>query len=248
MSGSKTAFLFIPGAWCPGYYNHYVTEKLQALGHEAIYVDLPSSGKKSGAPGLEDDASHVRAKAAAILDSGKDLVIAGNSYGGFVAQESSKGLTRADRGEGGQLKHIILIASLFAKKGQTMKDLVGDQVPIPEENEWIEAPPGEMAYKAFFGSLSEEDGLRYGNMIWQQSVRALVEPLTFTAWETVPTTTVVAGKDLALNPQTQIESFEEAQKTGAKGLRKVILEQGDHVTMLASSSEIVNICLEVAGL
>ncbi|KAL1608073.1 hypothetical protein SLS60_003012 [Paraconiothyrium brasiliense] len=128
-----------------------------------------------------------------------------------------------------------------------MKDLVDGQVPIPEENEWIEAPPGEVAYKAFFGSLSEDEGVKYGNMFREQSTRALIEPLTFAAWETVPTTMVVAGKDLALKPQTQSESFENAQKTGVKGLRKVVLADAEHITMLSSPEDMVAVCVEIAG-
>ncbi|KAJ4353660.1 uncharacterized protein N0V89_005390 [Didymosphaeria variabile] len=244
---ANTAFLFVPGAWCPGFYNHKVTDKLQALGYHAVYVDLPSSGKKDDAPGLQEDASHVRTHAAAILDSGSNLVIAGNSYGAFVAQEACEGLTKASRPDGSHVCHIVIIASFFARKGQTMKDLVDGQVPIPEDNEWLEAPPGDAAYKAFFSSLSEDEGLKYGNMLREQSTRALVEPLTFAAWETVPTTMVVAGKDLALKPQTQSESFEDAQKTGIKGLRKVVLADGEHVTMLSSPDDIVDVCVGIAG-
>lgn len=46
MYTTKTAFTFIPGAWCPGYYYHKVTEKLQSLGYSAQYIDLPSVEKR----------------------------------------------------------------------------------------------------------------------------------------------------------------------------------------------------------
>jgi hypothetical protein len=205
MSPSKTAFLFVPGAWCPGYYYHKVAEKLQAQGHEAVYVDLPSVGRKDDAPGLQDDAAYVHSKATALLDAGNDLVIVGNSYGGFVTVEACKGLVEKRTSSSGQLKHIITINSPLGQKGQSADDLVGDQAPIPKDSTdpWIDPIPGAIAYQVFFGSLGEEEGIKYGNMVAAQSLRALLEPLTFAAYEEVPCTVVISGKDIAFKTETQ---------------------------------------------
>jgi pimeloyl-ACP methyl ester carboxylesterase len=202
MSSSNTAFLFVPGAWCPGYYYHKVTKKLQDLGHSATYTDLPSVGRKDIVPGLDDDAAHVRIQANALLDAGKDVVIVGNSYGGFVVLEACKGLTHRDG-----LKHIITINSPLALKGQTMQDLVGDQAPVPKDDtkSWIEAGPVELGLMVFFGSLPEEEGRKYAAMVKEQSVKPLREPLSFAAYEEVPCTAVISGKDLAFKTQSQHE-------------------------------------------
>jgi hypothetical protein len=40
---------------------------------------------------------------------------------------------------------------------------------------------------------------------------------------------------------------ENVEKSGVKGLRKVVLGDGDHVPMLGFADRIVEICLEAAG-
>jgi pimeloyl-ACP methyl ester carboxylesterase len=203
----KTAFLFVPGAFCPGSYYHKVTSNLQARGHEAEYLDLPSVGRKDPAPGLQDDASHIRAHATALLDAGKDLVLVGNSYGGFAILEACKGLLNRDASTSGQVKRIVTINSPLAQKGQSMKDLVGDLAPIPEDDSepWVEPGPVEFGQIVFFGSLGEEEGRRYAGMTRAQSVKPLLEPLSFAALKEVECTVVVSEKDLAYKKERQDE-------------------------------------------
>lgn len=216
MSTPKVAFLCVPGSWCPGYYFHKLTEKLQANGYNATFVDLPSVGRKDEAPGLQDDVAHVRAKGNALLDAGYDLILVGNSYGGFVVLESSKTLVGKSTSNRGSLKHMITINSPSAKPGQSMFDLVGDQAPIPKDSTdpWIEAVPAEFAYRGLFGSLPEEEGLKYGAMVGAQSMKPLLEPLTFAAYEQVPCTAIICGKDIAFKPETQhkVGSYKRCDK------------------------------------
>ncbi|KAF2679400.1 alpha/beta-hydrolase [Lentithecium fluviatile CBS 122367] len=253
MAASKVAFLFVPGSWCPGYYFHKVSSKLEAQGYTAISVNLPSVGRKDLIPGLEDDAAHVRSEATAFLDAGKDVVIVGNSYGGFVTLEACKGLPRklddASKEGSGILKHIVTINSPLAQKGQSMQDLVGDQAPIPKDSTdpWIEPVPGELGYRVLFGSLNEEEGMKYAGMVQAQCIKPLLEPLTFVGYEEVGCTAVISGKDLAFKKEKQFELFEKAAQR-AKAMRKVVLEEGDHVPMLGFPDDIVRVCLEVAAL
>jgi pimeloyl-ACP methyl ester carboxylesterase len=247
MSAQKTAFLFVPGAWCPGFYFHKVTEKLQVQGYEAQYVDLPSVGKKDVAPDLEDDVAIVRSAAIALLDAGNNLIIGGNSYGGFVTLESCKSLVESARpNSAGHLVHILIIDSFLAEVGDTMKDLA-EGAPVPDniDDPWIEPVPGVLGYQFFCGSLPAEEGMKYGNMIEAQSVKPMFDPLTFAAYEEVPTTMVIGGRDIALKPERQHESFDKAVKRGVKGLRKVVIEEGDHCPMLNAPDAVVKACLDV---
>lgn len=206
---SKSAFLFVPGAWCPSTYFEKVASKLHAQGHSAVAIDLPSVGRKDFMPGLQDDAGHVRSKACELLSTGKHLTIVGNSYGGFVTLEACKGLLEKEKiGEnGGVLRSIVTINSPLAQKGQSMNDLVGDQAPIPQDptDPWIEPVPGELGYRVLFGSLGEEEGLEYAAMAKAQCVKPLLEPLSYAAYEEVDCTVVISEKDLAFKPETQNE-------------------------------------------
>ena len=63
------------GAWC---WDKLVPE-LEALGHEALTIDLPGSGER-----MEEEASHTSWRAAfrEVVDDGDVLV--GHSQGGFA--------------------------------------------------------------------------------------------------------------------------------------------------------------------
>ncbi|KAF1952698.1 alpha/beta-hydrolase [Byssothecium circinans] len=250
MAAKNTAFLFVPGAWCPGYYFHKVTEKLEAQGYETKSIDNATLGKQEIAPPLEDDLNRVRSVAASFLDRGKDLVIVASSYGGFVTSESCKTLVKSARKDSpGELKHIVLLGSVMPEVGERMKDLV-ERAPLPEsadEHSWVEVLDAEQNYQQLFGSLPEDEGLKYGKLAKAQSMRSMFEPLTFAAYEHVPTTMVIPGRDLVLPPEFQDSMFERAVKRGVKGLRKVVLEEGDHLPMLNVPDECVRICLEAAA-
>ncbi|KAF2241764.1 alpha/beta-hydrolase [Trematosphaeria pertusa] len=252
MSHSTTAFLFVPGAWCPSTYYSKVVSLLTAQGYTAFAFNLPSCGKKDTVPTFADDVTHIRSHATSLLDAGKDVVIVGNSYGGFVTLESCKGLAKKDREAdgktGGTLKGIILIGSFLAEVGNTMKELTAGHVPLPPDlsDPWIEPVPGDAGYRFLCGSLPEEEGLKWGNMVRAQCVAPFVEPLTYAAYEEVPTTMVIGGKDVALPPDVQHESFRKAEERGAKGLRKVVIEGADHCAMLNSPEEVARVCVEAA--
>lgn len=73
-----TTFVLVPGAGGQAWYWHRVVPALRASGHEAIAVDLPAT---------DDDAGFVEyadAVVAAIGDRRGDLVLVGQSLGGFT--------------------------------------------------------------------------------------------------------------------------------------------------------------------
>jgi pimeloyl-ACP methyl ester carboxylesterase len=257
MPPSSTVFLCVPGGFCPGAYFHKVVSLLQEKGYEATALDLPSmdaSLRDQGkAPGMYDDAAYVRSSVSKSLDEGKDAIIVASSYGGAVTFEACKGLTKEQRGkEGGELKHLILLGVLLCESGLTVKELIGeDFVPTVDSagltsTTHLPPLPASIGGRLLCGSLLEEEQAHYLAMAKSISIQAFVEPLTYVGWKDVPTTLVIGEKDVILSPQKQEDSFAEAvRRTGGKGLKKVIVEGGDHLTMLSHAEEIVEVCLDV---
>jgi pimeloyl-ACP methyl ester carboxylesterase len=255
MSTSGTVFFFVPGGFCPGAYFHKVVSLLQEKGYEATALDLPSmdaSLRDQGkAPGMYDDAAYVRSTVSKSLDEGKDVVIVASSYGGAVTFEACKGLTKEQKGkEGGELKHLILLGVLLCEPGLTVKELIGEDFdPVvgsvgATSTTHIPPLPASVAGHLLCGSLSEEEQAHYLAMAKPISIQAFVEPITYVGWKDVPTTLVIGEKDVILSPQKQEESFDEAVRTtGGKGLKKVVVKDGDHLTMLCHAEEIVDVCL-----
>jgi pimeloyl-ACP methyl ester carboxylesterase len=265
MSPQSTAFFFVPGAFCPGTYFHKVVDELRSQGYYARALDLPSMDtklkEKGELPGLYADATYVREAILGALDhshESKNVVLVASSYGGAVAFEACKGITAEERREtrtgqdgGGILKHLVLLGSLLAEPGPTAQELVG--APIPDDPETnrpvshINALDTGLAGAVLCGSLPKEKQEYYGAMGKAISAQAFLEPLTFAAFEKVPTTLVIGAKDLALPPEKQHEYFDKAVERGVNGLRKVIVEDGDHLTMLSNPEVVVKVCLDAAG-
>jgi pimeloyl-ACP methyl ester carboxylesterase len=246
----KPSFIFVPGSWCPGRYYEKVIAILQSAGYEAIALDLLSVGKKDYVPTGYNDAAHVRAKATEVLDQGKDVILVANSYGGWVVQEASKGLAREDRASGGAVVHLVLLDTLLVPEGATFSSLVAQYVPMPITDpniEWIEPMPGEHAGSFLFGTMPEEEQLHYGKMAAAQSAKALTDPLTYAAWQHIPTTSVIGEDDLALPPGVQHENVDKAIADGkATKLKKIVIKGGAHCPMLSHPDEVVQICLDAA--
>jgi pimeloyl-ACP methyl ester carboxylesterase len=249
---SKLCFLCLPGAWCPSTFYEKVIAKLLAQDYEAIALDPPSSLQESdtSAPGFYDDANFVRATIEELSSAGKTVIVVGNSYGGFLATEACKGLLQPDRlsaGKKGGVAHIIIIGSLLAAKGKSVGDMLAGHIPLDfgAPQDWFPPAPAEISWRTFFGSLPEEEGLKYGGMMRSHSSKSFMEPITFTAHEYIPTTVVIGSKDLALAAKVQEDRVDEVIAKGNNNIKKILIE-ADHIPMLAQADEIVKIFLEAA--
>jgi pimeloyl-ACP methyl ester carboxylesterase len=72
------SFVLIPGAGGAAWYWHRVAPLLEALGHDAVAVDLPGD---DGGAGLQEYAAITRA----AVDCYNEVVLVGQSLGGFTA-------------------------------------------------------------------------------------------------------------------------------------------------------------------
>jgi pimeloyl-ACP methyl ester carboxylesterase len=255
MSPQTTTFIFVPGAFSPSHYFHKVLSLLHSRGYTtSLALDLPSMDATLHAqnltPGLYADASFVRDTITTHLSSGEDVILVGNSYGGAVASEAAKGLihpNQAKQDGKGALKHIILINSLMADTTFTIADLVGGNLPLDTSSPTI--PPIDPSYagSVLFPSLPLAEQIELANMGIPISSKAFLEPLTYAAWRDVEYTVVIGGNDVPAPRERQEEFYDKAVGSGAKGARKVVVEGGDHLTMLSHPEEVVKVCLEAAG-
>lgn len=259
MPSPKATFIFVPGAFSPAQYFHKVTALLHSSDYTTHALDLPSMDaslhEQGQRPGLYTDAAHVRHFARSVLNAGQDVILVGSSYGGAVAMEACKDLPPLQPSETGQapgrITHLILLGSLMASPGFTIKDLVGGNIPInpstslPED--FIDSIDPTMAGTILCGSLPKAEQDEYIAMGKRICAQAFLEPLSYSAWKDVQTTLVVASEDLALPVERQVEFYEKAVGNGAKGAKLVRIEGGDHLCMLSHPEEVMKVCLEATG-
>jgi len=99
-------YALVHGAYDVGWYWHLVERELQERGHHSVAPDLP----------IEDDHASLIDNAHVVLDAiqaapdGGELVVVGQSWGGYVAP------IVADRAEAG---HLVLVAPMIPRPGET---------------------------------------------------------------------------------------------------------------------------------
>lgn len=103
-----TAFALIHGAGDVGWYWHLVERELRARRHQTVAPDLPC---EDDAAGLAEYADAVVTAADALDD--RDLVVVGQSFGGFTAPLAATRL---------QARAIVLVAGMIPAPGEKPED------------------------------------------------------------------------------------------------------------------------------
>ncbi|MCL4794841.1 MAG: alpha/beta fold hydrolase [Bryobacteraceae bacterium] len=109
-------FLLVHGAWQGAWCWREVVERLTALGHEVVAVDLPGHGDDPAEPGGVYMEDYIRGTVDALERGGGDTILVGHSMGGVVSQagEAAPELIRA----------LVYVAALVPADGGTMMDFV----------------------------------------------------------------------------------------------------------------------------
>lgn len=127
---APTVLLIVPGSYCPSlaYYDFrdFVKQTNPHL-QDVIVHDLPSasSGPPLPPPTLYDDGAFFAERIVELADRGFEIILLAHSYGGFVAREAVKGLSRKERTQqnrpGGVIQ-VIYVSALIPTPGQTVGD------------------------------------------------------------------------------------------------------------------------------
>lgn len=128
-SPSNITILVIPGACSPAPLYHRLVANIESLsGIKTVVYGLPSSNRlpPQEPAGLSDDGDFIGSKIKELSDAGQDVVLVPHSYGGMVASEAAKGLTKQERQDAGLLGGVISIVYLtcvVAGKGESSGEL-----------------------------------------------------------------------------------------------------------------------------
>lgn len=137
------AFVLIPGSFSPPLYYHKVSQRLREKGHEVTEISLLTcvqdrdSDEAQPSATMYQDAAMIKKVVEEWADKEYDVVMAANSYGGFPATESLKGLgksERAQRGLKGGVIGLVMLASFLPDAGQSVVSIMGDSMPDQLKN------------------------------------------------------------------------------------------------------------------
>lgn len=118
--------LIIPGAWHPASTMASFADALEAAGFAATVVPTRSVGTRDVT--LQDDEAQAKALLQPLLDDGKDVIVLGHSYGGFVITGLIAGLDKRGReaqGLGGGILGVIYLSAFIPIEGETTFEPAG---------------------------------------------------------------------------------------------------------------------------
>jgi pimeloyl-ACP methyl ester carboxylesterase len=180
------AFVLIHGAADVGWYWHLVERELRARGHETTAPDLPC---EDDAAGLAEYAATV-AEAAGRL-SGGDLIVVGQSFGGFTAPLVAARL---------RARAIVLVAGMIPAPGEKPEDWPAHTGLGPAIAEQAAQDGGKTGsrdplvcfYHDVPRALAEQAVIRGGRA---QSSTPGRTPWPLSAWPVIPTRFILCTED-----------------------------------------------------
>lgn len=252
------AFVLVPGAFCLPSLFEPLAQRLRSLGHPAHALALPSVGtdrsKSDGGQGeatAYDDTAYANRIATQYCDAGHDVILVGNSYGGFVITMAPWGLARSGRaavGKSGAVVGLVYLASLLAPAGitslQLLAPLMMGSIEAEPEEGYLSPPSAELTGEMWWSTISEEAKVKYGVMTDVMSAKTMHTSLRYCGYEHFPTTVVIPASDKTLPPEMQHERVRMAEERGVK-VNKIVVP-GDHIVMISSEDEVVRILTGLA--
>lgn len=182
--------LIVPGAWHgPNHFRPLVDELSDVDVHT---VKLTSSGKDPAVLGDMYADAEVIAQAAAAIDG--PVVVVAHSYGGIPTTQAFQYAKNVRR--------IIYLAAFQLTAGESLQSLQGGSL-MPWSrlhhrdgfDDYVEAMTPECV---FFNDVETLTARRAASQLGYQSYASMSQPLTETAWRTIPSTYVICERDNAL--------------------------------------------------
>jgi pimeloyl-ACP methyl ester carboxylesterase len=166
-----TTYLLIHGAGSESWYWHLVVPQLQALGHQAIAVDLPCDDDTAGLPEYAD----------AVLKAAGDhtgVILVAQSLGGFTAPLVSDRL---------RARLLVLVNAMVPRPGESAGEWwanTGHVFPDPFDPEVI-----------FVHDLPPQLAAESARHVRPQSEMIFSQPWPLAAWPDVPTRSLLCRDD-----------------------------------------------------
>ena len=183
--------LLVPGAWHKPEHFCLLIDELEDL--DVHTVTLTSSGDDPAT--LRDMYADAEVIAQAAADIDGPVVVVAHSYGGVP---TTQGLTNARN-----VRHIIYLAAFQLDVGESLlsQSPGGALMPWAElrrrdgVEDFVEAMTPEVV---FFNDVDATTAANAVNQIGYQSYSSMRQPLTETAWKTIPNTYIVCDADNAI--------------------------------------------------
>ncbi|KAI5868240.1 alpha/beta-hydrolase [Durotheca rogersii] len=214
--------VIVPGSFSPSELYILLQDRLESHGIPSVVVDLPSVGHHQGkrAATMTDDANEISRVASALLDDGKEVVLMAHSYGGIPATQSLEKLSHTARRAAGKdrgVKKVVYLASVVIPVGTSNWDTFGGTLPtfVTANDDYMSIDPVANAPQTF-SDLPEEESLKWGRMLSQQSIASFQEKLSYPGYNDVEVHYIVCEDDKIMPPPYQHAMIETVKKSSGR--------------------------------
>lgn len=252
---SERTILVIPGACSPAPLYYDLVSNIQSLSGIATVVHgLPSGNRLPPQPpaGLADDAVFIGSKIKELVDAGQDVVLVPHSYGGLVASEAAKGLTKQERLDAelpGGVISIVYLTCVVAEKGQSSGEMCAPlkldwMIPLEEVSHpfltleyiiiLILQQSDQFMYNTdagihrVFSDMPQDKALAAIRSMSASSVISFNEKVTHEAFRDTPVSYIFCEKDAVLTPEWQMDRIEFLKNARHDGKVNVVRFDAGH--------------------
>jgi len=226
-NNNKPSIVLVHGAWADGTGWQKIIPILEKDGFTVTAVQNPLRSL------AEDIATTKR-----VIDSQKgDVVVVGHSYGGAVMTGAAAGSSK--------VKALVYVAAFAPEAGEAVGGLMEKFPPSPLASALAPDSAGFLYidrtkfHEVFASDVSDGEASIMAATQKPLAGSALGEPISATAWKTIPSWYVVSTQDQAINP--------DLQRFMAKRMGANTKDIGSsHVPFLSHPVEIAKIIEEAA--
>ena len=198
---------------------------------------------------MYDDAAHVADVVTGFADKGYDVVVAMNSYAGFVGTEGCKNLSKALRtkeGKKGGVIALVYLAAFLPTVGQSVKELSGG-LPGDEPYMSLEAMRSAQMARAIFPDLTDDEALGFFDKMTNHSRAAFDSTLTHESYkdEGIHVYYTYMLRDYILKTELQAQWIETAKAAGVNV--DVVTLDGGHVPMIGHEKDVADLLVRAAN-
>lgn len=126
MSQVKPHIALVPGAWHSPVHYQELLDLFEKAGYPTSSIQLPSvDSAHPNSESVAGDVAAIREKLLLpLINEGKDVVLIMHSYGGCPGGAAAKGLSKAERKNGGIIG-LVFIAAFLAREGDSLLSALG---------------------------------------------------------------------------------------------------------------------------
>ena len=218
----KPAIVLVHGAWhVPEHYSDFI-QHLQDADFEVFCPRLPTCNEaKRLTADMFTDAQVTRDQVVSLLDKSREVIMLLHSYGGAVGTEAVKDLSaseRATRGLKGGVVHLIYMCGFMLQ----VRECVGgaslprpDPDPVQRDAETGTTFLCEPPIQLFYADVEPECAKRMERLLTRQSGKAMIDAVTYPAWQHIPTTYLRTQDDQVLFPHWQERQIKAVRDAGS---------------------------------